>query len=893
MAGSNPVRHDNESVSHDLASPDDILKILGRLQFSSHTPAGSLPDLDLKHQVVAQLKERSDGELSLPARTENSLDMVTSLVRAVQEDEVLSMPLRRLVQKLEVTLGKEVIRNDDMLLLSDRKRPALKILNQLEALDSGATRDGKNLGENGDRAEEILSQLIAEWDVNDGAFEEASRRLSPLVDRQQKAYQRNLDRIVSAAEGRSRLRRAKQVVLRRMIELLEGRTIASSLLEIVNPHWRNLLVNTALRKGTKSIEWKQQLQVLYKLVLRLDTSKSSSPIGPQDAGNTKVLMRSLIEGLSAVDAKTPAETLVRLEAALSGEFDRDKVVNIEHGQIAHLFGWENLGRSLEPMPPTGNEKNRRRWLENLQRARSIQVGASVKFVSVDGSDHVSTLAWVDPAGDRFVFVNRRGLQDHDLGLGELTDLLSGSRVRVLEEHGTPLVDRIGDRMIRDVHSRVTADASRDELTSLVNRKAFERSLDRLLDLSRNNDSSHCVLQLDIDGFRTLNSAFGVDGGDRLLRRIARVIENEVEEHETVIGRVGADEFGVVLYGCSAGEGLDIAEQIVRTIRDLDFSWQERHSKVSVTVGVFSVSSLTESAHQMLRNLGSACQSGKAMGGDRACLYAEDNLAIQDQRASMQLATEVESLLAEGRVELTVQKIAPAEEHSRLKGHFEVLITVKDVTGTPKSPVDFIEAAERHGKMPLVDRFVVSRTLEWMGRHPEALADISGLSINLSGQSMNQEDFLGFVLEQFEKSGASPSKVCFEITETAAIGCMFRATEFMQKIKVMGCRFSLDDFGSGMSSYGYLRKLPVDYLKIDGSFVKNMVTDEGDRAVVRSINEIGHFLGKKTVAEYVHDDATRQLACEIGVDYLQGWAIEKPKPIDRLLDSTAAVAANAG
>lgn len=194
------------------------------------------------------------------------------------------------------------------------------------------------------------------------------------------------------------------------------------------------------------------------------------------------------------------------------------------------------------------------------------------------------------------------------------------------------------------------------------------------------------------------------------------------------------------------------------------------------------------------------------------------------------------------------------------------------------------AAERYSEMPLVDQFVVRSVFEWMAAHPDALEGISGLSINLSGQSIMQEDFLGFVLEQFERTGAPPGKVCIELTETAAVGDLFRASEFMLKCKAMGCRFSLDDFGAGMSSYSYLRRLPVDYLKIDGSFVRDMVNEESDLAVVRSINEIGHFLGKKTVAEHVHNEKTAELARSIGIDFLQRWGVEKPKPIDALVVS---------
>jgi diguanylate cyclase (GGDEF)-like protein len=435
-------------------------------------------------------------------------------------------------------------------------------------------------------------------------------------------------------------------------------------------------------------------------------------------------------------------------------------------------------------------------------------------------------------------------------------------------------------MLRRVHKRIATDAQSDELTGLAKRKAFERTLQLLLDSCRESESSHTILQIDLDRFRMVNMACGFDGGDQALKRVARIIEETMTELDGMIARIGADEFAVVLFDTPASIGEDLADRLAASIREMEFNWQQHSTLVTATIAVLPVDRTMESVAMMMQNLAGACRAGKEMGGDRSFVYTNDDAALSEQRAVMQLATQVEQWLAEGRIRFNVQLIQPALAAEGLP-HYEVLISVADDNGVLSSPVKFIEAAERYSKMPLVDRFVLSRIFEWMAAHPQALEGVMGLSINLSGQSIMQEDFLSFVLEQFERTGAPPGKVCFELTETAAVGNLFRATDFMLKCKVMGCHFSLDDFGAGMSSYSYLRRLPVDYLKIDGSFVKNMVTDESDLAVVRSINEIGHFLGKKTVAEYVHDEQTAELARSIGIDYLQGWGVEKPKPIETL------------
>jgi len=880
------------TTGQPVVDVDTVLKLLASLQNKMAVSGDQLGELDLKTLLVQQLSAASGVPVRLPARTEASLDVVDFFVESVQEDELLSRSLRNLVRRLEITLGKEVLRNleshsDELL-----PHPALEILNQLEGVDGGDNDLQENQSVAGDQVATIMTRLMNDWDGNTRAFEEAVQQMTPLVDRQKKIYARNVERVISACEGRSRLRRARQVVLRRLVELLDNHEVPSVLMQVINPSWRNLLVNTALRNGTRSMEWKQQLQLLQRLVHRLDLQTRDKYLNTTDDGSTEVMLRCLADGLVSIGASPDSGLLDRLRALLAGDFGTDTLIRIETERLAHLFGWSDSTQSQDPMPPSRDDRERSRWLDNLRRARVLQTGTSVKFFATDKSAQIAILAWVDSAGEQFVFVNRRGLQSHALSLGELTDGLHSGAITILDGYDASLVDRVSDRMVHRAHTRVTTDTQQDELTRIANRKAHERSVDKALDLARQSDSTHCVLQIDLDRFRMFNSACGFDGGDQLLKRIARLIEEILDGLDASIARIGADEFGMVLLDMDVTQGMQLADSLNSAIRETTISWQGQQSGVTATIGVMGIDRSTESTRHVLNNLAGACRRGKELGGDRACSFKEDDEALRAAQEVMQLASQIERHLADGRVRLNVQLIEPADGNPGLLPHHEVLITYTDDDGKKGSPVKFIEAAERHSKMPLVDRFVVAGVLDWMGKHPEALDGTSGFSINLSGQSMIQEDFLGFVLDLFEKSGASPQKVCFEITETAAIGNMFRATEFMQKFKVMGCRFSLDDFGSGMSSYGYLRKLPVDYLKIDGSFVKNMATDEGDRAVVRSINEIGHFLGKRTVAEYVHDDVTRQLACEIGVDYLQGWAIEKPKPIDRLLDTASAVAVHA-
>ena len=855
----------------------DVLQALSRLPKTIERKPGR--NDGLKQAFLQQIAEEGGDQDNVPRRVLNALDMVDYMVSSVEEDEALTGDLREWVRKLEVTLGKEATRSDEFLNADADAHAAFQMLNQLENVDAD-TIDMSRGKRASARVDAVLERLVEDWDGDEDAFVNAVDELEPLVEQQRKLYERNLERVVTNAQGRARIKRARRIVLKCIAATFAGRTVPEVVLEIVQPAWRNLLVNTALREGTRAVVWKQQLKVLRRLAELLCRPDA----GPAAEATVRVLVRCLRDGLESIGQQPRAGLLEEIAVVLADPASRQRAASrdVAVGDMAELLGWSGLD-AADPMPPTGEDAERESFLENLRRARVMRTGSRVKFNQEDGEPCTSKLAWASPGGDEFVFVNRRGTLDRELSLTELTEQLTSGDAVALEGYDVPLVDRVSERMLSRIHGKITGDAQKDELTELANRISFERSLNKLVALARDTETSHCALQIDLDQFKLINSTSGYDGGDALLRDLSAALRSELAEHEGTLARIGADEFAAVLRHVAPSEGEAIAERLVRRVRHMQFAFGAAQHSITCTIGVLGVDQTSEDSPVLLQNLASACRAGKEQGGDCVVRFVEDDEAMLEQRRVMERASRVEQQLAEARVLVNCQQIAPASSEDPLDGHYEVLIKVLDENDEARAPVEFIEAAERYGKMPLVDRYVVSNVLSWMATHEAVLSRFGGFSINLSGQSIKQDDFLDFVLQEFETTGADPAKVCFEVTETAAMGNLARAAEFIQKIRVMGCRFSLDDFGTGMSSYAYLRELPVDYLKIDGTFVKNMATDASDYAVVKSINEIGHFMGKKTVAEYVHDEATLASAREIGVDYLQGWHIEQPKPIDCLLD----------
>ncbi|SMC25223.1 PAS domain S-box-containing protein/diguanylate cyclase (GGDEF) domain-containing protein [Andreprevotia lacus DSM 23236] len=413
-------------------------------------------------------------------------------------------------------------------------------------------------------------------------------------------------------------------------------------------------------------------------------------------------------------------------------------------------------------------------------------------------------------------------------------------------------------------------ASHDELTGLVNRREFEQRLGRLLAERPQRVIHHALLFLDLDQFKLVNDTSGHASGDELLRQVCSTLQRHLRVDDT-LARLGGDEFGVILQGCRLEPATRIAETLREAIETLHFAWGGQPFNISVSIGLVALDDTPYTLEDSMRAADVACYMAKEKGRNRVQHYQPGDAEITVRYGEMEWVQRIHRALEEHRFCLYAQDIvALAEPDHR---HVELLLRLINDDGSVVPPSAFIPAAERYNLMPLLDRWVVRTALASMRQQPETLI----CSINLSGASIGDDAFLEFVCTQLQDSGVEASHVCFEITETTAIANLNRATLFIHALKARGCRFSLDDFGAGMSSFAYLKHLPVDYLKIDGAFVKGMVNDASDRAMVEAINHIGHVMGKRTIAEFVENEAILTTTREIGIDYAQGYALCRPQP----------------
>ncbi len=436
----------------------------------------------------------------------------------------------------------------------------------------------------------------------------------------------------------------------------------------------------------------------------------------------------------------------------------------------------------------------------------------------------------------------------------------------------------------EVAEQLNFQATHDALTGLINRREFERRVEHLLSTLQGsvnvNTDVHALCFLDLDQFKVVNDTCGHLAGDVMLSQISKVLQHQVRLCDT-LARLGGDEFGVLMEHCSLEHAQRVVLSLQEAIQDYHFNWEGHIFKVGVSMGLVAITETTSDLSELMQQADAACYIAKDRGRNRIEVYHKNDEDLARRHSEMQWVERINQALVEDRFCLYAQTIMSLDGCQ--DEHYELLLRMIDEQGQIITPNSFLPAAERYNLMVKLDCWVIRKTFSLLSVNPIFLDRLHFLSINLSGHSLAENNVLELIVTLLNETGLAAEKICFEITETAAIVNLAGAQRFMSSLHTLGCQFALDDFGSGLSSFGYLKSLPVDYLKIDGMFVKDIVDDPIDYAMVKSINEIGQVMGKKTIAEFVESDEIRTILKKIGVNYAQGYGISKPQPFDQLLD----------
>ena len=426
-------------------------------------------------------------------------------------------------------------------------------------------------------------------------------------------------------------------------------------------------------------------------------------------------------------------------------------------------------------------------------------------------------------------------------------------------------------------------ARHDSLTGLVNRRTFEQKLVEALVSAREKNQQHTLCYLDLDQFKIVNDTCGHLAGDELLRQVTVLLQKRVRSAD-ILARLGGDEFGLLLYQCSLENVLLLAEQLRKLIEDFRFPWGGNSFTISASIGLVAIDAHSQDLNSILGAADAACYAAKRKGRNCIHIYQPDDLELAQQRGERHWIAKINQALEDNLFRLYSQRIVPVMSHSG-KESYEILLRLVNEKGELVRPMAFIPAAERYNLMPTIDRWVISTFFDSYQRYYQAhLTEGESrrkhlYTINLSGASVNNERFVDFLQSQLTRYLIEPQTICFEITETAAIANLSQAAQLIESLKELGCCFALDDFGTGMSSLAYLKNLPVDYLKIDGSFIRNLLADPISCLMVESFNRISHAMGIQTIAEFVENEATLSKLRELGVDYAQGYAIARPSPLN--------------
>jgi diguanylate cyclase (GGDEF)-like protein len=805
----------------------------------------------LKERVVDRV--RSLGELALDPEQQSILDVVDQFFSSVADNPKLSDVARQQLRQLEVPVLKVMLRDQEV--LEDQDNPVRGVMNRLAQLGGRGGRSNPVIQR---RIDDLVRRITTEFEQDTRVFEGAVAELDGLIERQNLAYRRNVERVTAAAEGAQKVAESKAAVAAAIEARVAGRKAPEVVQSLLDAGWRDLLSLTWIREGTESLLWQDYLSVLDSLLVFGENPKA--PV------NLAELLRVIQDGLSSVSSNQTPSAQIRdeLKRFLLRKPDEPVVmVTIDPVPEKKVASGTQLAER--------EHRSLQRW---IARAQKLRTGDWMCDQEKPDQPQYIRVVWIARGFSRFVFVNHQGMRVVELELEALARQMQKGIIVPDVQYERPLVDESLDHMVRKVYDQLSWVTTHDELTSLLSRREFERVLEEQL---AQHEDERTLVRLDLRQFRLLNDTAGYNAGDSALRSVAEILQVHVG-NGMPLGRLGGDEFGFLV---PAEHAEETAAAVINEIETLKLSFAGTQYRLSANAGLAAALPALVTAERWLKAADDACKTAREQGLGRLSVY---NLDAQGHALQEQIAAKVAGLgnLDEERMLLRCQKIIPLQPETRMVAQYEVLISMYNDTGNLIGAAEFVRMAERYNRMQSVDRWVVGHMLDWLRDAPAGRAPVGGICIKLSGYSLNDESLLEFIYDKLSEKDAPIERLWFEITEAAAINNLLGVAEFIEEMKELGCRFCLGNFGSGPTSYQYLRSLPVDLIKIDGAFVQHLASSETDRAIVRSMVDMAHYMGKEVIASQVETREALEALRVIGVDYAQGYVIEKP----RLLSSLA-------
>ncbi|MEP3166829.1 MAG: DUF1631 family protein, partial [Marinobacter sp.] len=828
-------------------SAGELQKQLQELQLQAAAANPEQPSL--RERVVERVRE--SGEHALGEEEQSTLDVVDRFFSSVVESPKLSEYAQSRMRQLEVPVLKVVMRDPEF--FDDQDSPVRGVMNRLAQLGVKGGRINPVVQR---RIDELIQRIATDFEQDTGVFENAVQELDGLIDRQNLVYRRNVERVTAAAEGAQKVSESKKAVAAVLEQKLAGRKVPKAVVSLLDGGWRDLLSLTWIRQGQDSPLWQDYLSVIDSLMTFADD--------PDNTINLPELLRVIQDGLASISSNHMPSSQIR---------DELKQFLVRRPESPPAMVEIPPAKTEDDKKQALSERDQRSLQRWINRAQQLRTGDWLKDQEKPDEPQYIRLVWVARGFSRFVFVNHQGMRVVELELEALAQHMRKGIIVPDSQYERPLVDESIDRMVRKVYDQLSWASTHDELTGLLGRREFERMLEQ--QLARREDE-RALVRLDLRQFRLLNDTAGYQAGDEALRMIADVLRSRVGDGMP-LARLSGNEFALML---PAENALEASRGIVAAIEAIEFRFDSGIYHLSASAGLAQEMPALANAERWLKASEVAMKVAKKRGHGKVVEYSLD---AHDHARQEQIAAKVANLgdLNEERMLLRCQKIIPLHPHTTMAPQYEILISMYDDTGSLITGKDFVRMAERYDRMQAVDRWVVGQMLDWLRDKAPDPAHLGGICINLSGHSLNDQLLMEFIYDKLSQKDAPIERIWFEITEASAINDIQGISEFIEEMKELGCRFCLGDFGSGPTSFQFMRSLPVDFIKLDSAFTSQLDTSETDRAMVKSMVDMAHYMKREVIASQVETRGVLDMLTGLGVDYAQGFIIEKPRLLTSL------------
>ena len=816
--------------------------------------------------------------LTLP-RTHERVALTEHLVTDILADQSTPNQLKTVLERIPAHLLSMAVTHPGALL--DEQHPLVQLLDRIDRLARLLPNGARDDAEHQQAFERLIERLVAAEADDVSTLDALGAQLNDLNGRLDRQSRSNRAHWISVCEIRERHRKAREAVRRRINRILTDRLIHPVLIEVLDRGWRTLLETICLASGLDSPRWRRHWRTLWQLHLETlggvpETDRSI------ETDHRRVLLEELLDGWGAIGL-TPEEC---------SELTDHVRHALEPPQMGRVESGLQPFTPLSPEPDDGPDTVAKTIAETDWNAASARIDAlplgtlawsqeregPVALRLIWRSQDGSRLGLTDPLGKRLISLRRSHLVKKLLREQLVIDMVTpeGS----LQRAATAALERM--------QSRVREHDLPDPLTGLANQHRLRGTLVELLADPGGWGRLHVLGFLELDRFDLMTSQYGFDRSEQILKVVAELLRAQLPEARC-LAYLGGGRFGVLTAIEDDDEALSLGERLRAALGTLSFAPKTKPGvrRFSWSLGLSLLDGHQAMPEHHLSAVNLACLTARRQGGDRVVLFRDEDPLILEQLEQLHTWVQAEDAIRSERIRLRFQPIAPLaeldlEHPNQAAHHSEILLSVYDENHQPLPLGDFIAAAEALNMMRTLDHQVIEATLRWLHEHPERDGPLGSVAINVSGQTIGDADFAAWIGRRLEHWAIPAQRVGFEVTETAAIVDIERAAANLEQLKALGCSLYLDDFGSGLSSYGYLKRLPVDYVKIDGSFIKDIVDNPHDQAIVRSFNEIAHFMGKQTVAEFVENAGIIALLREIGIDHVQGYAIARPSFIDEFI-----------